>query len=777
MSKNKKGSSRGKAGSKEKLKADQEIIMMDDGWKIVQETGIAPFFQRVESLAQSQFNKKSLPRDQYLQTYDTIFTMCIQREPYNFSEPLYERHSQAIQQYFEGVFVEKLDIAKEQHGVAYLQEWVRRWRSCNWAVDGMSRMFMYLDRFYVPNSEDLLPTDNQGYTLFREHIFNNYKVTARDAILYCILREREGEEQDRDLLRDSIKVFTDLGYKLPKVNLGIYEEDFQEFLIKQTREFYKQKSREWLDGLTCPEYLVQAEQCVNDEDGRLVSYIDNSSREELMKATRQELLAQHQNELLDKETGNDRMLERTQGGPQSAEAIKAAEDLARLYRLYHEVDEGIPPIAEKMKLHITELGRNHIEKSQELAKDKNQSKGKDNHELITNLIKLHQRFFGLVKTSFQDDQHFHKALKEAFEEFINMNYFTSNYLARFANDILRKGNRATVLDLDKTMDHVVMLYGYIRDKDIFERDYQTYLALRLLQDLSESEQAEKAMIGKLKTESGYHWTSKLEDMFKDVQRSKELMNEFNKKSQDELPLELDVSVCTTGAWPSSQLTSCIMPSVLDEVTQSFKRFYSQLHSGRKLDFRMDQGKGDVQVHFNKSTKKVLVVTTYQMVVLLLFNRKKVLTFKEMLEMTKIPRKDLAWHVLSLAHPKVKVLRKDPSGKKIEDDHRFGINPKFKNARSRVCIPLMTKPQEEDPGAEQRRQILRLRQHQMDAAIVRIMKARKTQVHNDLVQEVTRQLNNRFTPTPNDIKKRITCLIDQEYIVRDEKERARYHYKL
>merc|ERR1712087_290894 len=27
------------------------------------------------------------------------------------------------------------------------------------------------------------------------------------------------------------------------------------------------------------------------------------------------------------------------------------------------------------------------------------------------------------------------------------------------------------------------------------------------------------MIGKLKTESGYHWTSKLEDMFKDIQRS------------------------------------------------------------------------------------------------------------------------------------------------------------------------------------------------------------------------------------------------------------------
>merc|ERR1719166_608931 len=99
--------------------------------------------------------------------------------------------------------------------------------------------------------------------------------------------------------------------------------------------------------------------------------------------------------------------------------------------------------------------------------------------------------------------------------------------------------------MEKTMDNVVTLYGYIRDKDIFERDYQTYLSHRLLQDLSESEHAEKSMIGKLKTESGYHWTSKLEDMFKDIQRSKELMVEFNKRG-DDFECKLNVSVCTTG---------------------------------------------------------------------------------------------------------------------------------------------------------------------------------------------------------------------------------------
>jgi len=764
---------RNKAGNKKGTSVPEpQIIRLNEGWHRVNEVGIKPFFERVESLSTENFTKRSLPQNEFMETYDTIFTMCIQREPYNFSENLYEKHSQALKKYYEQRFEPKLTAAQQNHGVAFLREWVRRWQCCGWAVDGMKRMFMYLDRFYVPNSEDLLGTAHQGFQLFREKIFKQFKEAARTAILECIRREREGEEQDIDLMRDSIKVFVDLGYKLPKVDLVIYRDDFQKHLIEETKEFYQQKSREWLDLKACPEFLLQAEQFVNAELNRLSTYIDKSSKEELMKATRDQLLKEHQSELLAKKTGIDQMLQRTQGG----DIAKAKDDLSRLFRLYQAVDGGLPPIADAMKTHISTLGREYVMKSQELAKEKSSS-GRNNHELITNLIKLHDRFLNLVQESFQGEQLFHKSLKEAFEEFINVDYFTSNYLARYANDILRKGNRAAVMDLDKTMDHVVMLYGYIRDKDIFERDYQTYLAGRLLQDLSESEQAEKSMIGKLKTESGYHWTSKLEDMFKDIQRSKELMMQFNQKHSSAVDLDLQVYVCTTGAWPSNQVSSCSMPSDLVPAAERYKNFYSNLHSGRKLDFRMDLGKAEVQVHFNPNTKKVLVVSTFQMMVLLLFNRKKVLTFGELLEETKIPRKELSWHVLSLAHPKVKVLRKDPNNKSIEDSHRFGLNPKYKNHRMRITVPLMSKPQEEDPGAEKRRQILRLRQHQMDAALVRIMKARKTQTHTELLGEVTRQLNNRFTPTPAAIKKRIACLIDQDYLVRDEHDRTRYHYKM
>merc|ERR1711978_744336 len=90
---------------------------------------------------------------------------------------------------------------------------------------------------------------------------------------------------------------------------------------------------------------------------------------------------------------------------------------------------------------------------------------------------------------------------------------------------------------------------------------------------------------------------------------------------------------------------------------------------------------------NAKTKKILVVSTYQMLVLLLFNTKPTWTFKQMLEHTSIPKEDLQVAALSMAHPKVKVMRKAPNTKEIKDDEKFQINPKYNN-RARVNIPTL-----------------------------------------------------------------------------------------
>jgi hypothetical protein len=110
---------------------------------------------------------------------------------------------------------------------------------------------------------------------------------------------------------------------------------------------------------------------------------------------------------------------------------------------------------------------------------------------------------------------------------------------------------------------VVMLYGYLREKDVFETKYQLYFARRLLNS-SGVELVERSFITKLKVfsfqyrpisfnlpvninfllcffnnskhfafsvtlnqvECGYIWTGKLEKMLTDVQLSKEIVSDF-----------------------------------------------------------------------------------------------------------------------------------------------------------------------------------------------------------------------------------------------------------
>jgi len=63
---------------------------------------------------------------------------------------------------------------------------------------------------------------------------------------------------------------------------------------------------------------------------------------------------------------------------------------------------------------------------------------------------------------------------------------------------------------------------------------------------------------------------------------------------------------------------------------------------------------------------------------------------------------------------------------------------------------------------------------LEAMIVRIMKARKNENHNNLVAEVIWQVT-LFKPIPSMIKEAIEWLIEKEYLERDTANRSIYKY--
>ena len=67
-----------------------------------------------------------------------------------------------------------------------------------------------------------------------------------------------------------------------------------------------------------------------------------------------------------------------------------------------------------------------------------------------------------------------------------------------------------------------------------------------------------------------------------------------------------------------------------------------------------------------------------------------------------------------------------------------------------------------------------RRNIIDAVVVRIMKARKTEKHNLLLEDIMRQITI-FMPQPQMIKQRIESLIEREYLKRDDADRGKYIY--
>lgn len=80
--------------------------------------------------------------------------------------------------------------------------------------------------------------------------------------------------------------------------------------------------------------------------------------------------------------------------------------------------------------------------------------------------------------------------------------------------------------MEIVLDKAMMLFRYLEEKDVFERYYKQHLAKRLLLNKSASDDAEKNMISRLKTECGCQFTCKLEGMFKDISVSNTTNEDF-----------------------------------------------------------------------------------------------------------------------------------------------------------------------------------------------------------------------------------------------------------
>ena len=612
-------------------------------------------------------------------------------------------------------------------------------------------ILMYMDRAYATQHKKV-GVYSLSLQIFREVIVYSESIRdrLRNIILTSIYEERCGQIIDRSLLRSILAMFVDLNVD----GKNVYEEEFEQHFIESTRNFYREESQNFLNGNSCIEFVQKAQARLIEEANRVTNYLSSSTESKLRHIVEYEVITKHAQTLVEMEnSGLEHMMNENK-----------LNDLSLIYTLFSRVPSTLDHIRDFLYEHVNGLGVKIV--ADQLAV-------KDPIAFVNNVLELQSKYDNIIKTSFQGDKRALKKLKEAFENFLNRDNKCASYLATYIDDMFRSRLKSkSEAEAESMLDQIILIYQHLRDKDLFENYYRNHFARRLLNSSSVADELEETMIRKLKQESGYHFVSKLEGMIHDMGNSRAHMTEYRgTPSFAESSVELNVNVLTKGFWITKELPPCKLPKEVEKYQDAFSSFFLDKHQGQKLVWQHYLGTAEMRVNFPQG-KKDLIVSTYQMCILRLFNEKDTHSLDEIRDATEIPEVELRRHLLSLCTPKLRILIKDSKTKHINPNDVFTFNAEFTSKFRKIKVPLIAATKENgevedgvngDVGVPSN--VQDDRKHQTEAAIVRILKARKVLAHNELISEVMRQLSSRFVPNNSFIKKVIESLIEREYLKR------------
>ncbi|CAK9036814.1 unnamed protein product [Durusdinium trenchii] len=407
------------------------IVPLEDGWEKIKNEGI----KVLEEFLDTGHIRSAVPQNQdptkprifskanYAELYTTVYNMCTQRTPNNWSEHLYRRYGEAMSDYVQR---QVLPALKDKTEIALMKELLHRWSNHKIYVKWMDRFFTYLDRYYV-KLQSVEPLHNRGYSIFNQQVFTQVMKDTRAALLKIINQERQGEHIDQDLVKGVIEIFIDLGLNSP----NLYNTEFEEAFLPATSSYFVRQASGWLSEDSFPEYLRKAEAALQAEEQRCCNYLSRTTLPKLKNVVIQAVLAAPQGQLLEKETGVVYLLDNDK-----------REDLARMHRMFSLVEDGLAPIAQSFRQYVTDRGNQIVDERVEQQKQvSSKTEALNDPAFIQTLLELHDRFKGIVNECFSQDSRFQKSLKEAFEVFVNRDigkYSFAALMSSFCDRILKK---------------------------------------------------------------------------------------------------------------------------------------------------------------------------------------------------------------------------------------------------------------------------------------------------------------------------------------------------
>lgn len=352
----------------------------------------------------------------------------------------------------------------------------------------------------------------------------------------------------------------------------------------------------------------------------------------------------------------------------------------------------------------------------------------------------------------------------------------SEQLAKFSDSLLRKGAKGGD-SLKNTADVTTLtfLLSCIPEKDVFEVYYKRYLSKRLLVGRALGLESESELLTILRDEFGPELTESMETMLKDVRtnspatmvqyRDSEIFSKCGN-------FDLNVNMLSQNAWPQfpTSTSPIRLPSQMYAQLDNFSKFLSHdpKNTKKKITWQHALSSCTIRAHLNEDTKE-FDVSLHQALVMLQFvdeKKRPYMTFPDLQAATGISERELTMSLHSLMTPKVKILIKEEG-----EEVRYKFNWNFSSKLRRVKVPPAARGGDDImlPHKAIKDTLERDRNMEIQAVIIRIMKARRTVGHAELVKEVLDKTKSRGILEVADVKKNISKLITDDFISRQGRD--------
>ncbi|KAG8762296.1 hypothetical protein FRC11_010035 [Ceratobasidium sp. 423] len=664
----------------------------------------------------------------------------------------------------------------------WLNSLATEWKLFDNRLKTLQCMLSDIDQFYVPSRSSLTTVYELGLRTFG-NLLQDPIISDRiqAGIVEWLTQERLNPAQDPNARRKHRETIVTVRRCL--VSLRLYGDLVETPYLKATTSYWTDEGavRRNADDFSAAKYISGAIDIIKGEEGRAREVLLPGGWEPVGRATEKALLADVAPTLASKAL-------------QTLLVKKDKPALSALYGLYRraEVLEDLRVafkniLQENVRTIVMAGAEDSTNKKSRTNKARSRGKSEEDEKMVPLLVELRAFAKAVVKECFGEATRgqFAGALSDAFSLGVGARDYTPSVMMAQALDReMRRGQRGETE----------------QDKDVFREIYTRALAKRLLTRSTADDDMEKTLIVKLKADYDPEFSAG-DVMFRDLQQSATEMEDYRRRienSAGDIDLCLNVMVLTHAKWPSFKENNMLeseesakshgrgskpstasrvdLPPKMATALHRFEVYYKEKHDRHRMAWFHSLGTVTLTSRFPGGTKEISV-STYQALVLLLFNEQVQFSAADIQNRTQLSQEDLTVTLQSLALGKKHVLLRADSKttKDIAPGDLFKWNGGFTDPKRNIRIPSIQQQTTAEETQDAQDDILSERPHVIDAAIVRIMKAKKTLTYEQIKTETIIALEKHFQPTVSDIKKRIDELQEKDYIVRDDKERNVFHY--